>query len=348
MIERKAIMKTISVVIPCYNEEKSIMEMYERLSALFHVQLNRYNYEIIFVDDYSPDGTWHEIEKVCALDSKVKGVHNAKNFGFTRNVFATLTYGSGDATFMLFGDLQDPPEVLEEFVDKWEQGHKVIIGQKRHSDENKLLFALRTAYYKIIGAFSDTKQLPHFNGFGLYDRAFIDVIRQLDDPQPYLKGVVAEFAMKQCVVQYDQKVSKRGKSGFNFMKYYDVAMIGITSYTKTLMRMATFLGVLVGILCVLFSIFVFINKLINWETFPAGTASIMIGIFFLGAVQLFFIGVLGEYILGINTRTMKRPLVVVDEKLNFENVGEKDKINKSRRQKSNGKANNSKSYKVMG
>ncbi len=317
-------MKTISVVIPCYNEEKSIMEMYERLHKLFYGSLNRYDYEIIFVDDHSPDGTWREIEKVCTIDYKVKGVRNAKNFGFTRNVFATLTYGSGDATFMLFGDLQDPPEVLVEFVEKWEQGYKVIIGQKRHSDESKLLFALRTVYYKIIGAFSDTKQLPHFNGFGLYDRVFIDVIRQLNDSQPYLKGVVAEFAMNQCVVQYDQKVSKRGKSGFNFMKYYDVAMIGITSYTKTLMRMATFIGAILGLFCVLFSIFVFINKLLNWTTYPAGTASIMIGIFFLGAVQLFFIGVLGEYILGINTRTMKRPLVIVDKKLNFENAVNKD------------------------
>ncbi len=311
-------MKTISIVIPCYNEEKSIVEMYKRLLEIFQGPLCRYDYEIIFVDDYSPDGTWHEIEKVCASDSKVKGVHNAKNFGFTRNVFATLTYGRGDATFMLFGDLQDPPEVLLEFVEHWEEGYKVVIGQKKYSDENKLLFALRTIYYKIIGAFADTKQLPHFNGFGLYDRMFIDVIRQLKDSQPYLKGVVAEFAMNQCIVQYDQKISKRGKSGFNFMKYYDVAMIGITSYTKTLMRIATFVGAFLGILCVLFSIFVFINKLLNWTTYPAGTASIMIGIFFLGAVQLFFIGILGEYILGINTRTMQRPLVIVDKKLNFE------------------------------
>jgi len=328
-------MKTISVVIPCYNEEKSITEMYERLLILFQGPLQLYDYEIIFVDDCSPDATWYEIKKMCELDDKVKGVHNAKNFGFTRNVFATLTYGSGDATFMLFGDLQDPPEVLVEFVERWEQGYKVIIGQKRHSDENKLLFALRTLYYKIIGAFSDTKQLPHFNGFGLYDRMFIDVVRQLKDSQPYLKGVVAEFAMNQCIIQYDQKVSKRGKSGFNFMKYYDVAMIGITSYTKTLMRMATFVGAILGLLCVLFSIFVFINKLLNWSTYPAGTASIMIGIFFLVAVQLFFIGVLGEYILGINTRTMRRPLVVVDERLNFGSTTDKDTAQQEKEESGN-------------
>ncbi len=311
-------MKKISVVIPCYNEEKSVAEMYLRICKIFEVQLCNYDYEILFVDDYSPDGTWKEIEKLCAMDMKVKGVRNAKNFGFTRNVFATLTYGTGDATFMLFGDLQDPPEILVEFVLKWEQGYKVVLGQKSHSDENKMMYSLRSVYYSIIDRFSDTKQLQHFNGFGLYDKLFVDVARQLKDSQPYLKGIVAEFGINQCVVQYEQKVSKRGKSGFNFMKYYDVAMIGITSYTKTMMRMATFVGALLGIVSVLFAAFVFINKLLNWNTYPAGTASIIIGIFLLGAVQLFFIGILGEYILGINTRTMRRPLVVISEKLNFD------------------------------
>ena len=310
-------MKKISVVIPCYNEEKSIQEMYQRITDLFANELQRYDYEIIFVDDHSPDSTWSEIGKVCKLDKRTKGIRNAKNFGFTRNVFATLTYGTGDATFMLFGDLQDPPEMLLEFVEKWEQGYKVILGQKTHSDENKLMYALRTVYYKLIDCFSETKQLQHFNGFGLYDKAFVEVARQLKDSQPYLKGIVAEFGMDQCVVQYNQKVSKRGKSGFNFMKYYDVAMIGITSYTKTLMRMATFFGALLGIASALFAIYVFINKILNWNTYPVGTASIMVGIFMLGSTQLFFIGILGEYILSINTRMMKRPLVVVGEDLNF-------------------------------
>ena len=311
-------MKKLSVVIPSFNEEKSIVEMYNRLAALFKTQLSYYDYEIIFADDFSPDKTWGEISKVCAIDRKVKGVRNAKNFGFTRNVFAALTYGTGDVTFMLFGDLQDPPELLVQFIEKWEQGYKVVLGQKKHSDENRLMYMLRSVYYKIIDCFSETKQLQHFNGFGLYDKSFIEISRQLKDSQPYLKGIVAEFAMNQCVVQYDQKVSKRGKSGFNFMKYYDVAMIGITSYTKTLMRMATFLGAALGVLSALFAVFVFINKLLNWDTYPAGTASIIVGIFMLGAVQLFFTGVLGEYILGINTRTMKRPLVVIGDRLNFE------------------------------
>ena len=311
-------MKKISVVIPCYNEEKSVEEMRDRVTAVFEHELARYDYEIIFVDDHSPDRTWEKVRLVCAEDPKCKGVRNAKNFGFTRNVFATLTYGTGDATFMLFGDLQDPPELLPRFVAKWEEGYKVVLGQKNHSDESKLMYGLRTLYYKIIDRFAETKQLQHFNGFGLYDRAFVEVARQLKDSQPYLKGIVAEFGMDPCVVQYDQKVSKRGGSGFNFMKYYDVAMLGITSYTKTLMRFATFVGAGLGIFSAIFAIFVFVNKLLHWNSYPAGTAAILIGIFAIGAVQLFFTGILGEYILSINSRVMERPLVVIGEKLNFE------------------------------
>ena len=240
-------MKTISVTIPCWSEEKSIRQMYDRLMRVFREQLPQYDYEIIFVDDYSPDNTRDEIRKLCQEDHKVKGVFNARNFGFNRNVFATMQYGSGDAIFMLFGDLQDPPEVLPQFVKEWEAGHKVVVGQKNKSDESKLMYSLRTVYYNLIGKLSDSKQIQHFNGFGLYDKAFVDVMRQIDDPNPYLKGLVAEFGMDIKIVQYEQAVSNRGKSGFNFMKYYDVAMLGITSYTKILMRVATFLGAGLGI-----------------------------------------------------------------------------------------------------
>ncbi|MEG0834344.1 MAG: glycosyltransferase family 2 protein [Christensenellaceae bacterium] len=316
-------MKKISIVIPCYNEEKSISEMYHRIKVIFDNQLKQYDYEIIFVDDFSPDQTWEEIKNVCMIDPKVKGVKNAKNFGFTRNVFATLKYGTGDATFMLFGDLQDPPELLIQFVEKWEAGYKVILGQRTRGEENKLMYSMRSLYYMIIDKLSDTKQLKHFNGFGLYDKIFIDTMRELDDPQPYLKGIVAEFAVQQCVIPYQQKVSKRGKSGSNFMKNYDLAMLGITSYTKTLMRLATFAGALLGIVSAIFAAFVVINKILHWDTYPIGTASIIVGIFMLGAVQLFFIGILGEYILSINTRTMKRPLVVIGDKINFDEQKEK-------------------------
>ena len=311
-------MKTINVTIPCWSEEKSVRQMYDRLTKVFREQLPQYDYEIIYVDDYSPDHTRDEIQKICAEDKRVKAVFNARNFGFNRNVFATMLYGKGDATFLIFGDLQDPPELLPVLVKKWEQGHKVVVGQKSRSEESKLMYSLRTVYYKLIGCLSDSKQIQHFNGFGLYDKAFIDVMRQIDDPNPYLKGLVSEFGMSICVVPYEQAESMRGKSGFNFLKYYDVAMLGITSYTKILMRIATFVGAVLGMISVFLALFVFINKLLNWDAYPIGTASILIGVFFIGAVQLFFIGILGEYILSINTRSMRRPLVVVGEKINFE------------------------------
>jgi len=315
-------MKTISVTIPCWSEEKSVRQMYERLTKVFREKLPQYDYEIIYVDDYSPDNTRAEIRKLCLEDKHVKAVCNARNFGFTRNVFASLLYGRGDATFMLFGDLQDPPELLPQMVEKWEQGHKVVVGQKTKSKESRLMYSLRTLYYNIIGTLSDSKQIQHFNGFGLYDKAFIEVMRQIEDPMPYLKGLVAEFGMNICVVQYEQAESLRGKSGFNFMKYYDVAMMGITSYTKILMRIATFAGAILGLVSVCLAVFVFISKLLNWNAYPYGTAAILIGVFFIGAVQLFFIGILGEYILSINTRSMRRPLVVVGERLNFDEEAE--------------------------
>ncbi|MEI3347535.1 MAG: glycosyltransferase family 2 protein [Dysosmobacter sp.] len=318
-------MKTISVTIPCWSEEKSIRQMYDRLMKVFHDQLPQYDYEIIFVDDYSPDNTRNEIRKLCQEDHKVKAVFNARNFGFNRNVFATMQYGSGDATFMLFGDLQDPPEILPQFVKEWEAGHKVVVGQKNKSDESKIMYSMRTIYYDLIGKLSDSKQIQHFNGFGLYDKAFIDVMRQIDDPNPYLKGLVSEFGMNIKIVQYKQAASNRGKSGFNFMKYYDVAMLGITSYTKILMRVATFFGAILGIFSACLAVFVLISKLLNWGAYPYGTAATLIGVFFIGAVQLFFMGILGEYVLSINTRSMRRPLVVIGEKINFDETSSEQK-----------------------
>ena len=319
-------MKKITVTIPCYNEEKSVRQMYDRLTAVLKEQLPQYDYEIIFADDYSPDNTREEVRKLCAEDKRVKGVFNARNFGFNRNVFECLMYGDGDATFMLFGDLQDPPEMLPEFVKEWEGGHKVVVGQKTHSEESKLMYALRSLYYGIIGKLSDSKQIQHFNGFGLYDRTFIDVMRQIDDPNPYLKGLVSEFGMNIKVIPYEQAKSLRGKSGFNFMKYYDAAMLGITSYTKILMRLATFVGAGLGIISILLALFGLISKLCNWNAYPYGSATILIGVLFIGAVQLFFMGILGEYILSINTRTMRRPRVVVGERINFDEEDKKEEL----------------------
>jgi glycosyltransferase involved in cell wall biosynthesis len=309
--------RTISVVIPSYNEERSVQEMVDRLTAVFRTDLPDYDYEIIWVDDYSTDGTRAEIRRIAALDPRVKAVFNARNFGFHRNVFSALTYGSGDATFMLFGDLQDPPENLPEFVRAWEQGKQVVIGQRRSSDEGFVMTGLRHLYYGFIRWFADTTQIPRFTGYGLYDREFVSVLEGIDDIQPFFKAVVAEYGLNVEIIQYDQAKSARGGSNFNFLRNYDFAMQGITSSTKLLMRLATFIAAMIAIVCLGLAVFVLVNKLINWDTYPVGEASTTVGIFFLGAVQLFFTGVLGEYILSINSRITVKPRVVIGERLNF-------------------------------
>ena len=310
-------MKKISVVIPSYNEEKSVRLMYDRLNTVFRTHLPQYDYEMIFVDDYSTDGTRDAIRVLAGEDKRVKAVFNARNFGFHRNVFSALTYGSGDATFMLFGDLQDPPENLPEFVARWEGGAKVVIGQRRSSHEGFIMTGCRHLYYKLIDWFADTPQIARFTGYGLYDVEFIDVLREVGDIQPYFKTVVAEYGIGLEIVQYDQAQSSRGKSNFNFLRNYDFAMQGITSSTKLLMRMATFVAAFVGFVCLGLAVFVLIKKLIDWNAYPVGEASRTVGLFFLGSIQLFFIGILGEYILSINGRVVSKPRVVIGERLNF-------------------------------
>lgn len=310
--------KKISVVIPCYNEEKTIKEIYERLLHIFNFELKEYDYEIIYVDDYSTDNTREEIRKVCSRNQKVKGIFNARNFGFHRNVFQSYQYASGDAVFMMFGDLQDPPEMLPIFVKKWLEGHQCVVGQRKKSTESKVKYFLRKVYYKIMNMLSDTSQIEMINGFGLYDRSFVDVLKKIDDTTPFFKAVLNEYGMNICIVPYDQSAGKRGRSNFNILKNYDFVMQGLTSSTKLLMRFATFTSIIIAIICIIYTTSVFIRKILNPNTFLPGTASVMVGVFFLGAIQLFFIGILGEYILSINEKTSRKPRVIVGEKINFE------------------------------
>ncbi|NBJ92115.1 glycosyltransferase family 2 protein [Parablautia muri] len=310
--------KKICVVVPCYNEKNSITLLYEKVRNVFKNELVDYDYQMVFADDYSSDDTRKIIREICEKDPEhVKAVFNAANFGFSRNVFSSLQMADGDAAFLVFGDLQDPPELLTQFIEKWEAGKLVVIGQKSGSDEKWLMSAMRKLYYTLIGVFSDKTQIKHFNGFGLYDKKFISILRQIEEMQPYLKQVIAEYATDYGTVSYKQSISKRGKSNFNLYKNYDFAMEGITSSTKKLMRLSTCCGVLLGIASAAYAISVMIKKLMYWDSYPFGMASITVGIFFLGAMQLFFIGILGEYMLSINTKTLKRPRVVIAEKINF-------------------------------
>lgn len=309
--------KKISVVVPCYNEENSVDELYDRLVNVFENSLDRYDFEIIFADDCSIDDTRIKIRQLCQKDLRVKAVFNAKNFGFHRNIFECFKYASGDCAFLVFGDLQDPPEMLYEFIKKWEEGYKCIVGQRKKTEEGLIISQCRRMYYFLINQLGGKKQVQFMNGFGVYDRCFIDAILKIEEVSPYFKAVISEYGMDLTVVQYEQSLGKRGRSNFNFWRNYDFAMHGLTTSTKLLMRISTFLGIFVALLCMIYTIFVFIKKMILWDAYPLGTASIMIGVFFLGAVQLFFIGVLGEYILNINERIVKKPRVIVGEKINF-------------------------------
>lgn len=313
-------MKKISAIIPCYNDENSVHEMVLRLEKVFE-EISRYDYEIIFVDDCSPDSTWEKISEECEINKRVKGVHNITNFGPTRNIFNSLSYGDGDATFLLMGDLQQPPEILSEFVKYWEDGYMAVSGIHENTEDRGVAAFGRKMYYRLMSTLSGHRTFPNSTGYGLYDRSIIESVRKIHNVQPYLPGLLAEYCGEIKIIPVRQENSKRGRSNQNFFKKYDQAMVGLTSYTKTLLRISTFIGCIVGIFAFVFSIVVFFMKLTHWDTYPMGIPSILIGIFFLGAVQLFFLGIMGEYILSINERSMDRPITVADRFLNFEEDG---------------------------
>lgn len=310
-------MKKISIVVPTYNEEKNIRTIYERLCTLFQEQLRNYEMQLLFIDNASADYSRDLIEELCQKDNRVQAIFNATNFGFSRSSFYGLSQAEGDCAVMLYADMQDPPEVIPKFVKKWEEGYKIVTGIKSQSKENKLMYAFRGIYYNIIAMISEGEHIKQFDGFGLYDASFVKVLRQLKDPIPYLRGLVAELGCKRAEVEYTQEKRKAGKTSFNFARYYDVAMLGLTSSTKAIMRMATFLGIIMAGICGLIAIVTLIIKLTHWNYFDVGTAAIIIGIFFVGGVQIFFLGFLGEYILNINIRTMGHPVVVEEKRINM-------------------------------
>ena len=310
-------MKTVSILVPTYNEEENVIPLYEAVLDEFQRNLRDYNYEIVFIDNCSKDKTRILIEALCQKDKNVKAIFNARNFGQSRSPYYGLMQTTGDCTILLCADFQDPIEMISKFVAEWEKGSKIVIGVKTKSRENKVMYKIRTLYYHLVKKFSDVDQIEHFTGFGLYDKDFIDVLRKLDDTTPFLRGIVAELGWKRKELEYTQQLRKHGKSKNNFFSLYDLAMLSITSYTKIGLRTAVFIGFLTGFFSIVIGIVYLILKLMYWDRFPAGSAPILIGMMFLGAVQLFFIGMIGEYILTINTRLMKRPLVVEERRINF-------------------------------
>ncbi len=317
--------KTVTIVIPTYNEEENIPLIYERIVNLFQNGMaNAYQMELLFIDNCSIDRSRDIILSLAQSDVRVKAIFNARNFGYMRSTFYGVTQAEGDCAILINADMQDPPDVIPKFLKEWEKGKKVVVGVKSASRENPLMYFLRQCYYSFIRKTSDIEHIDQFDGFGLYDRSFIEVLKNLDDPMPYLRGIVAELGFQRSQVEYTQEKRNHGKSKANFFKLYDDAMLGITSYSKVLMRLATMTGFAVAVISLIVAIFVFFSKIFNWSTYPGGTASIAVGVFFFGAVQLFFIGILGEYILNINIRILHRPVVIEEQRINFEGTAEDD------------------------
>lgn len=311
-------MKTISIVIPCYNEEENVEVMADSLRQLFQKELSHYQYEILFIDNDSQDTTREKIRRLCAEDKGIKGIFNAKNFGQFNSPYYGMLQSSGDCTVLMAADFQEPVEMVPKFVKEWENGYKIVAGIKTTSKENKFMYWLRGCYYKMIKRLSDVEQTEQFTGFGLYDARFIQVLRDLDDPTPFLRGIVAELGFRRKEIPYEQQLRRAGKTSNNFYRLYDAAMLSVTSYTKVGLRLATFIGGFSCIISMIVGFVYLIMKLIWWYRFPAGVAPMLVGMLFLGSVQVFFIGMVGEYVLSINQRVMRRPLVVEEERLNFE------------------------------
>lgn len=313
-------MKKISILIPCYNEVENVDLMAMAVVNVMEEALPEYDFELLFIDNCSTDGTRGKLEKLCADDKRIKAIFNVTNFGQFNSPFYGMCQTTGECTISMCCDFQDPVELIPTFVREWEKGHKIVSGIKSTSKENGFIYWLRSCYYKLIKNMSDVKMIEHFTGFGLYDKTFISILKELDDPVPFLRGIVAEYGsgFNRKEVFYEQARRRAGKTHNNFLSLYDAAMLSITSYTKVGLRLATLLGFLSAGISMAIALMYLIMKLVNWDSFQAGNAPMILGIYLLGSLQLFFIGLIGEYILNINTRVIHRPLVVEEKRLNFE------------------------------
>ena len=320
MVNEKIVMNStlISVVTPCYNEKGNVEELYQRVKSVFNI-LDGYTYEHIFIDNASSDGTVTILKDIAARDKNVKIIINTRNFGHIRSPYHAMMQAKGDAVILIVSDLQDPPEMILDFIKKWEEGYKLAIGIKTKSKEFFLFFGIRKIYYYLVNKLSDTELVKNFTGFGLYDKEVIDKLRIIDDSYPYLRGLISEFGYDFAKIEFEQPRRKRGFTKNNFYTLYDMAMLGITNHSKVPLRLATFLGFGVSIGSFLIALFYLVYKIIFWQGLEeVAIPLIYIGLFFFGAVQLFFIGIIGEYIGSIHTQALKRPMVIEKERINFE------------------------------
>jgi len=309
--------KAISIVTPCYNEEENVEELYNRVRAVM-AGIGRYRYEHIFIDNCSQDRTAEILKRIAAADTNVKVIINARNFGHIRSPHHAVLQAGGDAVIGIVADLQDPPEMIPDFIREWEKGYYMVLAVKSASRENPLMFWIRKKYYRLVNRLSSIETFENCTGFGLYDRRVIDVVKTFDDPYPYFRGMIAEIGLPHTTIPFTQPRRARGITKNNFYSLYDIAMLGITNLSKVPLRLVTFSGFVCAAVCILVALGYFVYKLLFWNRFSVGIAPLVIGIFFFSSVQLISVGILGEYIGSIHTHVQKRPLVVERERVNFD------------------------------
>jgi len=309
-------MKKISVVTPCFNEEENVEELYHAVRNVM-AGFKSYDYEHIYIDNASTDRTPEILRRLATADSRVKVIINSRNFGHIRSPFYGLLQANGDAVVYMASDFQDPPETIPRFIEKWEQGYKTVVGVKNQSEETPLFFFVRKCYYKLIRRLADIEVIQNFTGFGLYDKTVVDFCRTVQDPYPYFRGLISEIGFDIAPVEFVQPTRKRGLTKNNIYTLYDLAMLGFTNHSKVPLRLATILGFAMSFLSLLVGLGYLIYKLLFWSLFSTGMAPVVIGLFLFSSVQLFFIGILGEYIGAIHTQVLHRPLVVEKERINF-------------------------------
>ena len=310
-------MKKISIVSPCYNEEDNVEEVYAQVKAIF-AQLPRYQYEHIFIDNCSEDKTVPILKKIAAKDKNIKIIINTRNFGHLRSPMYGYFQATGDAVISVVSDLQDPPNKIREFLEAWEAGWKIVVAVKAKTNESFVMTRVRSLYYWLVTKIANIKLVKHFTGFGLYDRVVIEALREMGDVYPYFRGAICDVGYPIKEIPFEQPRRKRGITKNNFYTLLDLAMLGLTNHSKVPIRLATLFGSFLGALSLISAFIVFILKLIFWNHFSIGIAPIMITLFFFFSAQLFFLGIIGEYVASIHTQVMRRPLVYVAEKVNFD------------------------------
>lgn len=311
-------MKKISVVIPTYNEEGNVGPISEQLVKQFDEALPEYDYEIIFIDNDSSDNTRPLLRSICEKNPKIKAIFNAKNYGQFNSPFHGLLQATGDCIIGMVADFQDPVELIPQYVHEWENGYKIVLGQKTSSKENRIIRRLRTVYYRFMKKHASVEFMEQVTGSGLFDRSFVEVLRQVDEPRPFIRGLICEMGYNIKLIPYEQPKRKSGKSHNNVFTLYDATMQSLTAYTKTGVRVAELLGLICFFLGIGITVGMFIYKLLNWSTYSITGYLLPLAILIIGSLNMFFIGFVGEYVMDANTRLRNRPLVVEKERINFE------------------------------